>query len=85
MNSKLAKIIGYLWWVGWLIAFLAGDKEDEGLKQHLNQALVLAIIATIPIGITQLFASIFMIWGIIKAIGNDDTPLPLVGGVKIIK
>ncbi len=86
MNSKTAKILSYITWVGWLVSFLSGDKEnDPGLKQHLNQALICNIAAIIPIGITQLAAAIFGIWGLIKAISDDDEPLPLIGTWTIIK
>lgn len=86
MNSKTAKILSYITWIGWLVSFLSGDKEnDPGLKQHLNQALICNIAAIIPIGITQLAAAIFGIWGLIKAIQDDDEPLPLIGTWTIIK
>ena len=79
MNGKTARILSYITWIGWIIALVSGDKDnDEGLKQHLNQAII-------PIGITQVAASIFAIWGLIKAIQEDDEPLPLIGGLKIIK
>ena len=50
MDKKVTGIIAYLTLIGWLIAYLAGDKE--GAKFHLNQALVLAIcnIANVIIG-----------------------------------
>ena len=41
MDKKITGIVGYLTWIGWLIAFLAGDRE--GAKFHLNQSLVLLI------------------------------------------
>ncbi len=86
MNGKTARILSYITWIGWIIALVSGDKDnDEGLKQHLNQALICNILAIIPIGITQIAASIFAIWGLIKAIQEDDEPLPLIGGLKIIK
>ena len=86
MNIKTAKILSYITWIGWLGSFLSGDKEnDPGLKQHLNQALICNIAAIIPIGITQLAAAIFGIWGLIKAIQDDDEPLPLIGTWTIIK
>ena len=36
-------MLAYLTWIGWLIAFLSGDRE--GARFHLNQGLVLAIAA----------------------------------------
>lgn len=45
MNSKVTGIVAYIGLVGWIIAFLAGDKE--GAKFHLNQALVLNLISLV--------------------------------------
>lgn len=45
MNAKVTGIVSYISWIGWLIAFLAGDKE--GAKFHLNQSLVLMIAMTL--------------------------------------
>ena len=45
MNAKVTGIVSYLTPIGWIIAFLAGDKE--GAKFHLNQSLVLWIIGLI--------------------------------------
>lgn len=85
MNAKTTKIVGYLTWIGLLIAFFAGDKDGEGVKQHLNQSLICVILGIIPIGITQVAALVFIIWGIVKACQDDDSPLPLIGGLTIIK
>lgn len=45
MDAKVTGIVSYISWVGWLVAFLAGDKE--GAKFHLNQSLVLMIGMTV--------------------------------------
>ena len=42
MNKKTTGIVAYIYLIGWIIAFCAGDKE--GAKFHLNQALVLWIL-----------------------------------------
>lgn len=96
MTSKVTGIVAYIGWIGWLIAFLAGDKE--GAKFHLNQALVLnlaslaiSVLAIIPfIGlIISLVGGIgtFVFWilGIVAAIKEEEKPLPLIGGIKILK
>lgn len=86
MSGKAARILSYITWVGWIIAFVSGDKDnDPGLKQHLNQALMCNILCILPLGITQLAATIFCIWGLIKAFQEDDEPMPLIGGIQIIK
>ena len=45
MNKQITGMLAYVTWIGWLIAFIAGDRN--GAKFHLNQALVLAIAALI--------------------------------------
>ena len=45
MDKKITGIVSYLSWIGWLIAFLAGDKE--GAKFHINQSLVLWLGMTV--------------------------------------
>ena len=35
MDKKITGVVGYITWIGWLIAYLLGDKE--GAKFHLNQ------------------------------------------------
>ena len=37
MDKKVTGIVAYLTIIGWVVAFLVGDKE--GAKFHMNQAL----------------------------------------------
>lgn len=103
MDKKLTGIVGYITWIGLVIAFVAGDKE--GAKFHLNQSLViwlaeivLAVIAAIAgaipvvgmivslvVGICQLVLAVFWVMGLISAIKEEEKPLPLIGGIKILK
>ncbi len=98
MDAKTTSIVAYLTWVGWLIAFFAGDKSTSLSKRHLNQALILNIacvaiglINVIPVigWVVWIFAwiaiSVFAIMGIIRAVNEDETPLPLIGTFDIIK
>lgn len=85
MDAKTTAIVSYIGWIGWLIALLAGQKDDEFAKHHLNQTLILNIIAIIPLGITQVFAFILWIMGLIDAIKGEAKPLPIIGSLKIIK
>lgn len=39
MDKKTTSWVSYLTFVGWIVAFCAGDKE--GAKFHLNQSLVI--------------------------------------------
>ena len=59
MDKKTTGIISYLSIIGWLIAYLAGDKE--GAKFHLNQSLVLAI-AEIALNILKAILGSIIPW-----------------------
>ena len=101
MDKKVTGIVAYITIIGWLIAFLAGDKE--GGKFHLNQALVLnlaslingwvlsRILGLIPIlgGIISWVISIvifvFIIIGLVYACQGQDKEVPLFGAIKILK
>ena len=96
MNKKTTGIIAYITWIGWIVAFCAGDKE--GAKFHLNQALVIligqivaAVINYIPYvgGIVGTILSIFLfvcwIMGLIYACQEQEKEVPLIGQIKILK
>lgn len=97
MDKKATSIVCYITWIGWLIAFLAGDKE--GAKVHLNQALVLVVgqfiigivsiflsgILSLIVSLISLFFFVCEIIGIVWACQGQDKELPLVGSIKILK
>ena len=100
MTKKATGIVAYISIIGWIIAFLAGDKE--GAKFHLNQALVVdvamivfnivaGILAIVPIvgAILSLVISIallvFWIMGLVYAIKEEEKEIPLLGAIKILK
>ena len=100
MDTKTTSWVSFLTWIGWLIAFCAGDKE--GAKFHLNQSLVLNIFCTglalcsfifflIPIigwiayFACQIFLFVCFILGLIAAINQEEKELPLIGKIKILK
>ena len=94
MDKKATDIVCYLTWVGWIIAFVAGDRE--GSKFHLNQSLVIGlagIICTIAgrfpfvgwvAGIVGFVVAVFNIIGFIYACTGQEKELPVVGGIKIL-
>jgi uncharacterized membrane protein len=45
MNKRTTDIVAYLWWVGLVVALLAGDRRNS--RFHLNQALVLTIVGVV--------------------------------------
>lgn len=101
MNKKVTGIVSYIAIIGWLIAFLAGDKE--GAKFHLNQSLVINILSLvnsyilswilgyIPIvgPIVSFVISIFILvcWilGLVYAIKEEEKEVPVIGAIKVLK
>lgn len=97
MDKKTTGIIGYLTIIGWLIAFLAGDKE--GAKFHLNQSLVIILFSLVAgmilpfipiIGwllsiVVNVAQWVFIILGIISAAKDEEKELPFIGAIKILK
>lgn len=95
MTKKATGIIAYITIIGWLIAYLAGDKE--GAKFHLNQALVinlaliiLNILQWIPVikyvaSICYIVVFVFWILGLVYACQDNEKEVPLLGGIKILK
>lgn len=92
MDKKVTSIFAYLGLIFWLIGFLAGDKE--GAKFHLNQGLVLIIalliisfVLWIPLIGCILFIAwlVFDIMGLVSACKDEEKPLPLIGGIQLLK
>lgn len=95
MSKKATDIVAYITWIGWIVAFCAGTKQES--KFHLNQALVLwlvnivlTILSRIPVvsivaGILALVWLVFWIMGLVGAIQGNEKELPLIGGIKILK
>lgn len=98
MSKKATSIVSYITIIGWLIAFLAGDKEEA--KFYLNQSLIVELgsvavallhkvigrgILGIVCSILGLIFTILWFMGIYHAIKQDDKALPLIGDIEIIK
>lgn len=89
MDKRTTGIIAYITWIGLLIAVIAGDKD--GAKFHINQAFVINLFALlgmiIPcIGwIWDVFMLVCWVMGLIAAINEEEKPVPVIGGIKLIK
>ena len=88
MDAKTTSIVAYITLIGLIIALAAGDKE--GAKFHVNQALVIflfSLLSMIPVVgfIWSIFMIVCWILGLIAAINQEEKPVPLIGGIKIIK
>ncbi len=88
MDKRTTGIVAYITLIGLIVAVCAGDKE--GAKFHINQALVIwlfGLLSVIPC-IGQIWAIfIFICWvmGLIAAINEEEKPVPLIGGITLIK
>ncbi len=95
MDKKTTDIVAYITILGWLAAYVAGEREDS--KFHLNQALVvnlaliiLAMLMRIPLigwvaALVQLAVIVFWIMGILYAVKEQDNEVPLLGCIKLLK
>ena len=95
-NNKIMAAISYIW-ILFLVPLFAA-KDDAFARFHANQGLllflasiVLGIIGVIPVIGTiialvgGIVTFVFMILGIINALKGEMKPLPLIGGIEIIK
>ncbi len=101
MDKKVTGIVSYIAIIGWVIAYMAGDKE--GAKFHLNQSLVInlcnlvhslllsTILNYIPLvgpivsAVISLLLLVCWILGLVYAIKEEDKEVPVLGTIKILK
>jgi uncharacterized membrane protein len=97
MNKKATGILAYITIIGWIVAYLLGDKEEA--RFHLNQGLVINIISLIlgfisridfflvslASGVLSLVVFVFAIMGIVYAATDRDQELPFIGGIQLLK
>ncbi len=96
MDTKTTGWVSYLTFIGWIVAFAAGDKE--GAKFHLNQSLVIwlgyicaVVVMIIPIlgwllgFVAEIYLFVMWIMGLIAAINQEEKELPLIGKIKLLK
>lgn len=101
MSKKVTGIVSYITIVGWIIAFLAGDKE--GAKFHLNQSLVIELASLIngwvlgkilglipfigPLVSSIISIVVLVLWllGLVAAINEEEKEVPILGKIKVLK
>lgn len=87
ISPKATAVLAYLTWIGFIIAFFAGDRERA--KFHLNQGLVCNLfwlLTGIPLigkiwGIVML---VITVMGIINASNGENKEVPLIGGIHLL-
>lgn len=96
-NRNIIAAIAYITWIGFLAAYVMGDKNDPFIRHHLNQALVIdlagligGVFAVIPLlgalvaGVVNVAGFVLDIMGAVGAYQGSTTPLPIVGDIHII-
>ncbi|WP_130837368.1 DUF4870 domain-containing protein [Lachnoclostridium sp. Marseille-P6806] len=88
-NSTSFGIVAYITWIGLLIAFLAGDRNDPYLRFHLNQSLVInlfGLVGLVPVigWICRIFVFVCWIIAIIGAAQGQKKEVPLLGSIHIL-
>jgi len=96
MDKRTTDIVSYLTIIGFVVAYVAGEKEAS--KFHLNQGLVIGlgylvsyIIGYIPLigGLASWILSILlfvcMVIGLIGAAKGEEKEIPLLGALKLLK
>ena len=97
-NSRnLIAAVAYVTWIGFIAAYLLGDKSDPFIRHHLNQALVVdlaglvgTVFAVIPLlgaliaGVVNIAGFALDVMGALGAFRGSTEPLPIVGDIHII-
>lgn len=99
-NTKKFSIITYITLIGWIIAFVNRDTNDDIMMQHINQSFVILVGQIIINLITNLAGSgiistilfvvslgLLVLWimGLVRAVKTNGEPLPLVGSIKLFQ
>ena len=88
MDKKTTGIVADISVIGLVIALAAGDRE--GAKFHINQALVILLfnfLVLVPY-VGRAWAAFMMVcWimGIVSAAKEEEKPVPLIGGIQLLK
>ena len=97
-NSKRNAILSYVTWIGWIFVYLTRNRNDQLVRRHLNQALVLNVLETVggicarlggflrPVGtVIAIGGFILLVMGIARAMKMSDEPLPIIGNINWIE
>lgn len=100
MDKKTTSWVAYITFIGWIVAYCAGNKEEA--KFYLNQSLIVwlgylcvmvasVVLVFIPVigwlisWAANIFLFVCWIMGLINAIKQEEKELPLIGQIKILK
>ncbi len=88
MDTKTTAIVAHITLIGWLIAYLTGDKD--GALFYLNQTLVIylfCLLSAIPcIGqILLIFLIVCWVISLLGALNEEERPIPLLSSIHLLK
>ena len=86
LSTKATGVLAYLTWIGFLVAYFAGDRQ--GARFHLNQGLVVnlfGLLTGIPLigKLWGIFILVCMILGVLNASNGVNKEVPLIGGIHL--
>jgi uncharacterized membrane protein len=97
-NATLFGILGYLFPILFFLPLVTDEKNNEFSRYHANQQLVFLLywvvasaINIIPILgqlvfiILWIFGIVLLIMGIVNVVKGVQKPLPVIGGIELIK
>ena len=86
MNRKTTNILAYITVIGLILAVVLGDREN--CKFHINQSIVIwlfSLLTAVP-GVGKIWGIfMFVCWliGLIGAVQDKETLIPLLGNIVI--
>lgn len=100
MNKKATGIVAYCTIFGWIVAYLAGDKD--GAKFHMNQGLVVNLLGLVGgivgfiLGFIPFIGWIFstliglvivtcIVVGILSACFDQEKEIPIISTIQLLK
>ena len=95
LNARVTGILAYMTWIGWIVAYLIGDRD--GAKYHLNQSLVL-LLSNVIVTLVGHFGSaasllseaamigLGFLWltGFSYAFKGENKEIPVLGSIHIL-
>lgn len=90
-DQKKLSILVYITWIGFIIAMVKGDTADPYFNFHLNQALLINLMAVasfmiplvgIPITVFGIVCWVIALSGALK---GERREAPLIGGIQLIR
>lgn len=99
LSVRAASLLCYLFsFIGWLVSYFLGDKEDDYLHFHLNQSLALWILGLAALGLGRMpyiggflgglaGIAIFVLWIIafVGAVKGETKSAPFLEHVQVLK